>query len=122
MPAQEIIPSNIAKTADVQAIEALTEEVKVLNDMMLYFVTAMIDKLPRLDVADREAVNVETGTLTSVGTVSTVTGVTTVSTVTTVSGVTAVTNLNGLQNTPVALLPYQLGAGAFHIYNQIEVS
>jgi hypothetical protein len=115
MPAQEILPSGIAKTVDIESLEALEEAV-------LYLANVIAKKLPRLDIADREVVNIETGTLTSVGTVSTVTGVTTVSTVTSVTGVTAVTNLNGLQGSPVALIPYQIGAGAFHIYNQIEVS
>lgn len=99
MAAQEIIPSNIAKSTDV-------DELRKLNDMLLYFTTAILDKLPRLDVNDRALVTVEGG-----GTLSTVSTVSNVSNITAVGGQTA-----SLQSFNFANM------GAAHLYANIVVS
>lgn len=111
MAAQEIIPSGIAKDSTLQAIEALmeaqnatNEQIKALNDTMLYFITAVLEKMPRLDVNDRVAVNIETGTLPTLTTL------------------TNMTNLNNLSGGNTNFLPYQFAnIGANYIYDNIKV-
>lgn len=49
--------TNPVPTADLTARETL-EAVKALNDSLLYFTTALLDKLPRLDRSDRANVMV----------------------------------------------------------------
>jgi len=115
MPAQEILPSNIAKTPDIEALAQISTDIKALNDTLLYFVSAILDKLPRLDTNDRVASNIETGTLTSVGTVSTVT---------TCSTVTNLTSLNnwGTTGNAVWALWNLSDTGATRLYNNITVT
>jgi hypothetical protein len=108
MPAQEIIPSGIAT-------EATLVEVKNLADAMLYFATAVLDKLPRLDNADRAAVVVESGVA--------VTSLPTLATVTTVATTTNLTNLNNFSGGNTNAIPYNLSdAGLTRIYNGIVVT
>ena len=75
-------------------------------DTLVYFASAIHEKLPVCDTNDRVLANV-TGSVTLGG------GSTTVSTLTT---------LNTFQNQPVALAPYNWASGAYHIYNGIEVT
>jgi hypothetical protein len=106
MPAQEIIPSNIAK-------EPTQSEIKILADAMLYFATALLDKLPRLDNADRSTVNVETGSIV-------VSSLPTLATVTTVG---AVTNLNNFAGGNTNGIPFNMSdAGLMRIYDGIKVT
>lgn len=93
-----------ATEAKQDQIAALAQEIKTLSDTMLYFTTAMLDKMPLLDNRDSAMVNITGGSTTVAGTVP------------------ALGTLNNLNGGNVALLPYQLGAGAFHIYNQIAVT
>lgn len=88
----------------VTEIRASTEQNKSLIDTLLYFTAAVLDKMPQLTSTDDARVQMNGGTL------STLTTATTVGT------------LNNLAGGNVALIPWQLGAGAFHIYNQITVT
>lgn len=74
---------------------------------MLYMLTLITDKLARLDAADRLAVNVETGTLT---------------TVTTVTDITRLNNM-GVASRATDLIPHNTAMlGASHLYDNIVVS
>ena len=90
-----------------ETMQAVQAEIKALSDTMLYFITATLEKMPILDSNDSAYVQVRTGTLSTVSTVSTVTNT---------------TNLNNFAGGNTALIPYNIGAGAFHIYNNIQVS
>lgn len=114
MPAQEIIPSNIAKTADIDAVADLADQIRVLNDTMLYFMSALLDKAPRLDTNDRMMVNTSESTIPTVSTVTTLT---------TCGTVTNMTNLNNFAGGNAAQIPFQISnMGAVHLYNQIQVT
>ncbi len=114
LTAQEIIPSGIAKDVTLNEIKSLldaqnltNEQLKALNDTILYFVTAMLEKMPRLDANDRAAINMETGTISNIATITTITNM---------------TNLNNLSGGNTAPIPYHLSnLGALHIYNNIKV-
>lgn len=98
------LPDGAAQDATLQAILGVQDEVKGLADAMLYFATAILEKLPRLDATDRAAVTVET-------------------TVPSVATVVNMTNLNNLAGGNTALIPTHMGnIGALHLYNQITVS
>jgi len=74
---------------------------------MLYMLTLITEKLARLDAADRLAVNVETGTLT---------------TVTTVADITRLNNM-GAASRVTDLIPHNTAMlGASHLYDNIVVS
>jgi hypothetical protein len=112
MPVEEIIPSDIAT-------EPTQSEIKQLADAMLYFATAILDKLPRLDNFDRAAINVETGSIA-------VSALPTLANVTTVAGVTTVTNLTNLNNFSggnTNHIPNNLSdAGLMRLYDAIKVT
>jgi hypothetical protein len=78
-------------------------------DTLVYFASAIHEKLPVCDTLDRVLANV-VGTVTVSGTLTTVTTV------------TNVTSLNSMQSQPTALAPYNWASGAYHIYNGIEVT
>jgi hypothetical protein len=74
---------------------------------ILYLLAQIIDKMARLDTADRMAVSVEAGTRP---------------TVTTVSDVTRLNSMGGASRV-TDLIPHNLTmAGSMHIYNNILVS
>ena len=74
---------------------------------ILYLLAQIIDKMARLDTADRMAVNVESGTLP---------------TVTTVSDVSRLNAMGGASRV-TDFIPHNITMmGAAHIYNQIIVS
>ena len=74
---------------------------------ILYLLAQIIDKMARLDTADRMAVNVESGTLP---------------TVTTVSDVSRLNAMGGASRV-TDFIPHNTSMlGAAHIYNQIIVS
>ena len=106
MPAQEIIPADIA-------LETTQSEIKQLSDAMLYFATALLDKLPRLDSVDRSVVNVETGTIA-------------VSSLPTLAALTTLTTLTNIQNFAggnTNNIPNNLSdAGLMRIYDSIKVT
>ena len=99
--------SGIAKDATQQDIKALSEEIRQLNETMIYLVSSLLSQQPRLDANNRAAVNVETGSVT-VGSITTLTNM---------------TNLNNFAGGNTALVPFYLGdAGATTIYDLIEVT
>ena len=106
MPAQEIIPADIAS-------ETTQSEIKQLSDALLYFASAIMDKIPRLDSVDRSVVNVETGTIA-------------VSALPTLAAVTTLTNLTNVQNFiggNTNNIPNNLSdAGLMRIYDGIKVT
>lgn len=83
-------------------LNQLNEQIKALNDTMLYFITATLEKMPILDSNDRAQ--------TRLGAIDTNLTLTTLG------------NLNNFSGGNTALIPYNLGAGAFHIYNNITVT
>ncbi|RUP37512.1 MAG: hypothetical protein EKK63_14685 [Acinetobacter sp.] len=88
-------------------------------DTAILLLANIAEKMARLDVNDRMAVNIETGSV-GVSSLPTLANVTTVATVTTVSNLT---NLNNFSGGNAAPLPYHMSnIGAAHIYNQIEFS
>ena len=106
MPAQEIIPSNIAT-------EPTQSEIKQLTDAMLFFATALLDKLARLDNADRAVVNVETGSV-AVSSLPTLAAVTTL---------TNLTNVNNFTGGNTNAIPYNMSdAGLTRLYQGITVT
>ena len=107
---------DLATETTQTSIEDLLAEVRKLSDTMLYFTSAILDRLPTLDTAHRANVNVATGSVAVSGSLTTVT------TVTTCGTVTNMTNLNNFAGGNTALIPYQLGAGSFHLYNGINVT
>ena len=94
------------------AIESTQVEQKVLEEGLLYYLAAILSKMPRVDTNARMVVNQETGsTVISSGTVTTVTTVGTVSNQTNIGGRDA-------SNTAFALA----NIGTAHIYNNIQVT
>lgn len=99
--------SNIASATDITNLNA---QLSALNDTMLYFITAMLDKMPRLDANDRVLVNLTDMTNT-------------LGTVTTVSTVTNMTNLNNFSGGNANFAPYHFSDSAVcRIYNNIQVT
>lgn len=79
-------------------------------DTTILLLASIIEKMARLDINDRMAVNVETGTVA-------------VSSLPTLSNVTNLTNLNNFSGGNAAPLPYHMSnIGSSHIYNQLEFS
>jgi len=95
------------------------EDVQASLNTTIFLLAGIVEKMARLDINDRMAVNVEVGT---VG----VSSLPTLANVTTVAGVTTLTNLTNLNNFAggnAAPLPYHMSnIGSAHIYNQIEFS
>ncbi len=88
-------------------------------DTTILLLANIVEKMARLDINDRMAVNVETGTI-GVSSLPTLATVTTVGTVTTM---TNLTNLNNFSGGNAAPLPYHMSnIGSSHIYNQLEFS
>jgi hypothetical protein len=103
MPAQEIIPADIAS-------EATQSEIKQLSDALLYFASAIMDKIPRLDSVDRSVVNVETGTIA-------------VSALPTLATLTNLTNVQNFVGGNTNNIPNNLSdAGLMRIYDGIKVT
>lgn len=95
------------------AVESTQVEQKVLEEGLLYYLAAILSKMPRVDANARMmVVNQEPGlTVISSGTVTTVTTVGTVSNQTNIGGRDA-------SNTAFALA----NIGTAHIYNNIQVT
>ena len=101
--------------ADKKPLAGLGKETTL--DHVLYVLTAILEKLPRLDQFDRLITNpseVAPATTPISGNIGTVT---------TVATATNLTNLNNLAGGNTAPMPYQISnMGALHLYNQIEVT
>ena len=80
-------------------------------DQILYYLAAIFEKMPRVDVNDRLVTNpseVAPATTPVSGSLTTVTNL---------------TNLNNLAGGNAAPIPFQISQmGALHLYNQIEVT
>lgn len=90
------------------AIEALQNEIKILNDTLVTLFSAVLEKMPRVTATDQVAASVESGTLT---TVSTVTTCNTLGNITQLGGQEALTTSRAM-----------IMSGAEHIYSKISVS
>jgi hypothetical protein len=113
--------------ADIEPFAGLTQE--ETGQGILLLLSAILDRLPRLDVNDRQIVSLAentTGTVNVAGSLTTVTTVTTVGTVTTAADVTRVGNFGpnttGLNMSASYFMQHAANAGSVHIYNQIAVS
>ncbi len=100
----------------LQIIYEDDEDSKTLEGV-LYFLTSILEKMPRLDTLDRSVAFVEAGSIA----VSSLPTLSTVTTVTTVSTVTNVGNINNFSGGNAAYVPFHTSnIGALHIYNQIQ--
>lgn len=80
---------------------------KQLMDTLLYFITSLVEKMPRVDAQDRQVVNIETGSVV-------------VSSLPTLSTLATLQNFSG-GNT--VAIPQQISQmGALHLYDKIIIS
>lgn len=103
---------DISSHSDNDIIQILYEdntETKIL-ETILYFISSMVEKMPRVDDRDRQIVSVETGTV-GVSSLPTLANVTTLNTVQNFAG----------GNTS-AIPTHMANAGASYIYDQIIIS
>lgn len=90
------------------ATDAVLDQLRILNDTMLYFASAMLEKLPRVTGSDQVAVSIEAGSV----------GLTTNQTLATVTTLGAINTIGGKHASGDNLNL----AGVQHIYNNIVVS
>lgn len=102
------LPTGAATDATAQAIQAMSDQIKVLNDTMLYYMSAVLEKMPRVTGNDQAAVVAEGGTISTVTTVTTCGTVNTISQIGTRAAMTAA--------------DAQIMQGTSHLYNNILVS
>lgn len=102
-----------ASETTLAALSAMSSEIKTLNETMLLFTTAILAKMPMLDTGQRVRTSIDSGTLPNV---------TTVGTLTTLTTAANLTNLNNFAGGNTANIPYNLSAGAFHLYSNINIS
>ena len=66
------LPTGAATDATILAVQSLQQEIKDLNENLLYILAAIFEKMPRVSGNDQAAVSIEGGTLPTVTTVGTV--------------------------------------------------
>lgn len=64
------LPTGAATNATLIAIQELQQEIKDFNENLLFILTAMFEKMPRVTGNDQAAVSVEAGAISTVTTVS----------------------------------------------------
>ena len=89
------------------ATDATAQAIQALSDTMLYFITAMLEKMPMLNTNDQAMVAVQNTITANIAASQTLANLTT---------------LNNYAGGNTALIPFQQGAGAPHIYQAIQVS
>ena len=94
--------------ANSDAIKELSDQINILTDTMLYYMTAVLEKMPRVTGNDQAAVVAEGGTISTVSTVTTCGTVTTISQIGTRAAMTTA--------------DAQIMQGTSHLYNNILVS
>lgn len=103
MTAQEILPSNIAKTPDIEILQEL-------NDTLLLLANAIAARMPRTDTGGRMLINSDLGN----GLLCQVVNVTALGNL---------TNLNNFAGGNTVMIPQQMSqAGLVHLYQGIQVS
>lgn len=115
---QAMVPVDPVTGEPNAATQATLAQLTEINETLLVLLSAIIEKMPRIQANDRVMVELsESGALPAV------------STVTTVTGVSNVTQLNALGSTGINVtkatdgMPVHMAnAGCFHIYNNIIVS
>lgn len=101
---QQVNTSVQDMTTVVEAIAALQDEIKSLNETMLFLLSGIIEKMPRVNGNDQASVAIEAGAVAvSSGTITTVANIAALGTRFTDG---SALNMNGVQ----------------HIYNNITVS
>lgn len=100
------LDSSVQQTVTtLAAIQALTTEVRTLSETMNYFLSSVLEKMPRVDATDRVIVN--TTETTAPVTIS--------------SG--TVTTLTGLGGRDATYIPVALAnAGANYIYDNVRIT
>lgn len=89
------------RAAPVPVTDPALAAIAALHEMMTYYLSAMLEKMPRVDTADRLCVNTSDGS----------------------NNINAVASLNGMDSKPTSAIPMHLSnAGAVHLYNNILVS
>ena len=95
------------RASPVAVTDPTLTAIAALHEMMTFYLSAMLEKMPRVDTADRMIVNLSDATQI-IGTVSSVTNVTTV---------------DGLGGKTTAAIPTQISnVGALHLYDNIRVN
>ena len=64
------LPTGAATDATILAVQSLQQEIKDLNENLLYILAAIFEKMPRVTGYDQAAVSIESGSLPTVGTVT----------------------------------------------------
>ena len=64
------LPTGAATDATILAVQSLQQEIKDLNENLLYILAAIFEKMPRVTGNDQAAVSIEAGSLPTVATVS----------------------------------------------------
>ena len=103
----DVSASNPMPVQDVTLADVMNS-INTLNDTMVFLLSAMLEKMPRVTANDQAAVALESGTLT------------TITTVTTVGTTTNQAQIGGQEALTVARA--QMMQGTSHIYNNILVS
>ena len=101
------VAAEVAQDATVQAVLGVQGEVRALNDTMLYFVTALLEKLPMLNINDQALVSVQNTITANIAASQTL---------------SVLTTLQNLAGGNTALLPFQLGGMPAYISDNIKVS
>jgi hypothetical protein len=114
MPAQEIIPADIASETTQESSFEILNAIR----MGIELLAAQSSRIMP-DASGRNRVNVETGTV-AVSSLPTLAAVTTVATVTTTGTLTNQTNIGGIAANPK--IPYLMMLGADNLRRNITVS
>lgn len=99
------LPAGASTDATAQAIQSLSDQIKIMTDTMLYYMTAVLEKMPRVTGNDQAAIVAEGGTLSTVTTCGTVTTISQIGT-----------------RAAMTTADAQIMQGTSHLYNNILVS
>ncbi len=99
----DVTVAGVAQETTLTAILSLQDQVKSLADGIQYLANVIAVGLPRLDAANRQVVNVESGTVGVSGALTSVAAVTTVSTVTNLATIGGVNPIYAYQDVPTTI-------------------
>lgn len=114
MSAQSLpLPEGAATEATLEALRSLANNMSAMNEGMQYLLSSILEKMPRVDAADRLIMNA--------GEVTQTIAISTNQDIRNVTG--AVASITALGGRDAAHAAYALAnAGALHIYDNIRVS
>ena len=108
------LPTGAATEVTLQAIEDLQTEIRALNDTMVYLISAVLEKMPRVTGNDQAAVFIENTPTVNIAASQTLATVTTVSTLSNIS------QIGGQEALTAARA--QIMSGATYIYDNVKVT